>query len=177
MTEKVKGGPITPVWLRGLDAALTIPVSIAGVVSVLVTNVVSVIVTNEVTVRSLDTKSALMPLIAAQVFNNVTTAVNSVSVACEDYRFASLAITLDAAGAPEYIHFIPQFSWDNVNWYSAQQMPQDQIRYEDTEPAAATIHRNPWFRCTAPYFRLRIEAVGTTAGDTFTTTVGVAFQT
>ena len=169
MTLKVKGGPLTGVCILCVGPGIVIPVTVG--------NVVDVVVTNTVTIRNLDVKSALTPLIAAQVFNNVTVAVNSASVACEDYRFASLAITLDAAGAPEYINFIPQFSWDNVNWYSAQQMPDQQIRYEDTEPVAGTINRTMWFRCTAPYFRLRIEAVGTEAGDTFTATVGVAFQT
>jgi len=108
----------------------------------------------------------------AQVFNNVTTSANGTSLSTSGGRWFLIFFDITVANAPTSIRLIPQFSHDGGgNWYDYSVDQWVDLRYV---PGQMPLHECvPLNYVGGDFFRVRIDAVGTTAAATFTVSLWV----
>lgn len=104
----------------------------------------------------------------AVVFNAVTTSYTSAGVRCAPYTKHRALINLDVAGTPTTLQIRKQFSYNNVNFFDATDLPWSTLFYEDT---AGNLDEAVPGNLLAEWVRYVITAVGTTAVNTFTLTL------
>jgi len=140
------------------DAAGALWVTPSGTVDVAVTNV-----------GPLRTSALLHN---AQVFNNVTTTANgaSLDVASNSGRTILVYYDIAVANAPTSIRLVPQFSLDGGTvWFDYSVDQWVDMRFVPGQMPLKECC--PLNYVVGPLFRVRIDAVGTTATATFTVTL------
>ena len=108
----------------------------------------------------------------AQVFNNVTTTANGTALSTSGGRWFLVFFDITVANVPTSIRLVPQFSHDGGgNWYDYSVDQWVDLRYV---PGQMPLHECvPLNYVGGDFFRVRIDALGTTAAATFTVSLWV----
>lgn len=108
----------------------------------------------------------------AQVFDNVTTTASGTEVSTASGRHFLVFYDITVANTPTSIRLVPQFSHDGgSNWYDYSVDQWVEMRFV---PGQMPVHECcPLNYVGGELFRLRIDAVGTTAANTFTVSAWV----
>ena len=121
-------------------------------------------------------RSSITNLANPQIFDDTQADFNSITVDCSHFREFILYLGMVSAGTPTTIQFIPQFSDDGgTTFFNYLQGIWASMFFEDTVMTSA-IGRAFDGKVVGRLFRLRIEAVGTTAVNTFTASADVEFR-
>ena len=103
-------------------------------------------------------------------YNDVTTTATSTAVDCWQYRQASFSFALTRAGTPTRIVIEIEVSLDGTNFVKLMNGPLGSWVYSEAYVGAATIIETLTFPISAQKIRVKVNAVGTTAPNTFTIT-------
>lgn len=122
-------------------------------------------------------RSAVVTLLDAVVFNDVTTTDQSAAQDVRQYRGFTLYLNIDSTLAPTDIRFIVEFSPDGgTTWHEYRQGPFASLYYEDQDTASGLLVCLSG-DCAGRTFRLRAVATGTSATALFTATAQAEFYT
>lgn len=125
-----------------------------------------------VTVSNFITQRATATLHNAQVFNNTTTTANgsTLDVSANIGRYILVYYDIAVANAPTSIRLVPQFSLDGgTTWFDYSVDQWVEMRFVPGQMPLKECC--PLNYVIGPLFRVRIDAVGTTATATFTVTL------
>ena len=102
------------------------------------------------------------------VFDNVITSYTSASIRCGPFKTHRALITLSVTAVPTTLQIQKQFSYDNINFFNATELPWSTLIYEDSAGAQADAVPGV---LDAEWMRYKVTAVGTTAANKFTLTL------
>lgn len=105
----------------------------------------------------------------AIVFNAATTTYTSAAVRCAPYTKHRALISVDVSGTPTTLQIQKQFSYNGTDFFNATDLPWSTLFYEDS---AGNLDEAVPGNLLAEWIRYVITAVGTTAVNTFTLTLG-----
>lgn len=103
------------------------------------------------------------------VYDDLPTSANSITYNAWGYRKATVGFTIQSTSTPTTFQIIPQCSFDGSNWFNMENGPLGLWVYEDTAVSTARS-RCMTFDIATRYFRVRMEATGTTTTKKFTIT-------
>lgn len=181
MPRKLKGGSANPVWLVGsdneeIDTAHPLPVdAVINGAAINNGNPLPVdIITDPVPVEEIvRAASAWTTLLNDQVFNNVTTTINSSEHDVSEESALWVHIYINSTLAPTNIRILPQFE-DDAQWCDFEEGYWASLYWEDTVTTGAGVHKSFLLPCGGQdNVRFNVTATGTDANNRFNCTIKV----
>lgn len=114
-------------------------------------------------------------LMNAQIFDNVTTEVDSDSHDIDSWGALWALIFIESANAPTNVRILAQWSHDGgTTWWDFEEGLWASLMWEDVDTGTPGVYKAFLLPCGGiDLIRFRVVATGTAAADTFTVTIRV----